>query len=146
MANQYKQPDSVDEYLNDARTGHTAPFHTSHGMRHDTTGRKGQTILATGAVNNVGRSCFNVENSLLDEKFGGGVNFNDVDVLERDTARSQGHEDPYHPGRALHVADEVGRRGVQRETMNQRADREDAERARSFAASRFINRLPPLGE
>jgi hypothetical protein len=92
MTNVYKQPRSVDEHISDARHGNTSPEGTSHGMRHDPTGRKGQTILATGAVNNVGRSCLNIENSLLDEKFGGGIENNDVRVLDKSLAESRVEE------------------------------------------------------
>ena len=79
MTNVYKQPRSVDEHISDARHGNTSPEGTSHGMRHDPTGRKGQTILATGAVNNVGRSCLNIEN-------------NDVRVLDKSLAESRVEE------------------------------------------------------
>jgi hypothetical protein len=134
MANQYKRPDSVEDYLRDARTGHTAPFNTSHGMRHDPAGRKGQTVLATGAVNNVGRSCLNIENSLLDEKFGGGVTFDELDVLERDTARSQGREDPD----PLTVHDEVGDHDRQRRTApGFEANGHEQVMNRGFIAARF---------
>jgi hypothetical protein len=126
--NLYKQPRSRDKYVADAVHGDTSPVGSSHGMRSLPTGRKGQTILATGANNHQGRGPMNIENSLLDEKFAGGIDH---------TAALTG------PAR---VEDEHGYRGLERETQSARMDRQDAERARSFAANRFVNRLPPLGE
>jgi hypothetical protein len=111
MANNYKEPRSPDEYISDSRTGHTAPYHASHGMRHDATDRDGQTILATGPSNAVGRSCFNVENSMLDTTFGGGVDNTEIDVLLRD----HGGRKPHGPVR---VNEEVGHRGAARRSAD----------------------------
>jgi hypothetical protein len=55
-----------DEYLLDAKHGGRGP---SNAMRHDAADRPGQTISATGAVNNVGRATLNIENSFMDEHF-----------------------------------------------------------------------------
>jgi hypothetical protein len=108
MANVYKQPSSASEYISDSRRGNTAPKNVSHGMRHDPCGHEGETILATGAVNNVGRSCLNIENSLLDETFGGGIDNDDLRVVFGDKG-------------ATHVVeDEHGDRGVKRTTQSQR--------------------------
>jgi hypothetical protein len=102
MANVYRQPNSVEEYLNDSRTGHTAPAHVSHGMRHDRCDREGQTILATGAVNNVGRVSCNIENSLLDDHFGGA--HDNAEHSIRGTARA---------------VDDVGHRGTRRRAVDE---------------------------
>jgi hypothetical protein len=101
----YKRPSDYDEYVAEAIHAIKSPKGESNGQRHDHA-RDGQTVLAVGAVNNVGVSCLPIENALMQEgHFGGGVDFTEIDVLLRDTELSRGAKHTREGG-ALKVVDD----------------------------------------
>jgi hypothetical protein len=129
-----------NRYIAESKHGGDGP---SLGLKHIACEHKGQTILAPGANNNVGRVDMGIENSLLDgDGFGGGVDFTELDVQRRDARRDEaGRPNRMYAedGRmgSLRVEDEHGDRGVKRTTATER--RQDALDRTSDLARGFIS-------
>jgi hypothetical protein len=92
-----------EEYRSEARHDGGGP---SEGLTSIATNRKGQTIKEAVALDNQGKNAMPIRSSIHDHSFGGGTDFDEIDVLNRDLAETRGEE---HPGPMHHhVRDEVG--------------------------------------